>query len=100
MMHFDLRGGARHLSTLALALALACPSLVHAQDTAEGEPVVDPEGTPPTPPPPVTPPPVTPPPAVPPPPPTTLPVSEQVCDDRQDDDGDGLIDCADADCFE
>ncbi|HEY8426968.1 MAG TPA: hypothetical protein VIL20_01285 [Sandaracinaceae bacterium] len=26
--------------------------------------------------------------------------TETVCDDRQDDDGDGLADCADADCFE
>jgi hypothetical protein len=25
---------------------------------------------------------------------------ERVCDDRRDDDGDGLADCADADCFE
>ncbi|MBW2463735.1 MAG: hypothetical protein JRH11_18940 [Deltaproteobacteria bacterium] len=27
------------------------------------------------------------------------PIRETVCDDRQDDDGDGLADCADADCF-
>lgn len=28
------------------------------------------------------------------------PARESICDDRQDDDGDGLADCADADCFE
>ncbi len=34
---------------------------------------------------------------LPPPPP---PAVEAVCDDRQDNDGDGLVDCADADCFD
>jgi len=33
-------------------------------------------------------------------PPAAQPTREAVCDDRRDDDGDGLVDCADADCFE
>ncbi|MCZ7681248.1 MAG: hypothetical protein M5U28_21645 [Sandaracinaceae bacterium] len=33
-------------------------------------------------------------------PPPAGAASETSCDDRQDDDGDGMIDCADADCFE
>ncbi|HJL18709.1 MAG TPA: hypothetical protein RMH99_23810 [Sandaracinaceae bacterium LLY-WYZ-13_1] len=32
--------------------------------------------------------------------PASRPEHESICDNRQDDDGDGLPDCADADCFE
>lgn len=35
-----------------------------------------------------------------PPPPPQSAARETVCDDRRDDDGDGLTDCADADCFD
>lgn len=33
-------------------------------------------------------------------PPAASASTEASCDDRQDDDGDGMVDCADADCFE
>ncbi|MAT29816.1 MAG: hypothetical protein CMN29_33615 [Sandaracinus sp.] len=32
--------------------------------------------------------------------PTSSPATESRCDDGADDDGDGMVDCADADCFE
>lgn len=60
------------------------------------------EGTLPTPPPAETPPP--PPAQTPPPSQATTPpaqaATETICNDRQDQDGDGLADCADADCFD
>ncbi len=38
--------------------------------------------------------------AEPPPPPASSPARETICNDRRDDDGDGMIDCGDADCFD
>lgn len=61
-----------------------------AEDEAPPEGMEVPDPQPPQPPPPQPPPPPAEPPAA---------SHETVCDDRQDDDGDGLPDCADADCF-
>lgn len=81
-----------HLSALAIGLVLAA-SPARAQETGEGFVPADP----PPPPPPAE----TQPPAEPPQPqPRARADRESVCDDRRDDDGDGMVDCADADCFE
>ncbi|AKF10404.1 hypothetical protein [Sandaracinus amylolyticus] len=87
MKHLRLRGAAALLLPV-IALAIACPpSAARAQDTTTEpttpEPPAEssPETTPAT-------------------SPTPTSTSETVCNDRRDDDGDGLVDCADAECFE
>ncbi|HHH28734.1 MAG TPA: hypothetical protein ENK57_10375, partial [Polyangiaceae bacterium] len=84
----------------ALALSVFVVSPAAAQDAeSDADPAAEPPpptGTampredlaPPNPPPP------------PPPPPPAEPRRETICDNRQDEDGDGLADCADADCFD
>jgi len=82
----------------ALALASITAPVASAQDDDDEEvqdDVVDPdqgmaepEATP------------TPSPPQQPPPPQARPSTETVCDNRQDDDGDGLPDCADSDCWD
>jgi len=79
-----------HIETLcALGLLLWAP-LAHAQAPGAGAVAADdqayemqaPDPVPPQPP-----------------PPPVVPAHELICDNRQDEDGDGLADCADADCF-
>lgn len=72
---------------LAAPVALAQPAEGEGADEDRIEPPVQPAAeTPPTPPPP---------------PEVAVRASrETVCDDHQDDDGDGLPDCADSDCFD
>jgi hypothetical protein len=70
--------------TIALCvIALSCVSTAYAQEDYQEPPI---EEQPP------------PPPEQPPPPPQLA--REATCDDRQDDDGDSLADCADSDCFD
>jgi hypothetical protein len=84
----------RNLSLLALIALTTLPvRAVRAQDTADTVAPEEMEAVPP----PVTTPPVVP--LVTPPVTTSLPAHETVCTGRQDEDGDGLPDCADADCF-
>lgn len=89
MEHAPKRGlvGARTQIWIALAIALGTTSLASAQDEgvrpedAPAEIMAPPQADPP------------------PPQPASLPAQETACGDRVDDDGDGLVDCADADCF-
>lgn len=87
----------RSLSALALASAFAVTATlpVQAQDVfiPTPPPSSAPEDSPAVP----APEPESPPEAPLPPPP---PATETVCDDRLDNDGDGLVDCADANCFD
>jgi hypothetical protein len=82
---------ARQLTAILLAAALASvgssqATLARAQDGVEGEaPASDSAAS------------VSPPVAV---APAARPSREEICDDRIDNDGDGLVDCADADCFD
>lgn len=91
MKHLRLRGeAARLLTATVIAIALVSPAArALAQDAPPAE----------TPPPPAeTAPAEAPPQAISTPPPAST--AETVCNDRNDDDGDGLVDCADADCFD
>lgn len=82
----DLHNG--FLAALAALAALGTVGLASAQDDGAGMAVPTDEE-------------VSPPPSPPqPPPPPPAAGRETVCDDRQDQDGDGLADCADADCFD
>ncbi|MCB9595754.1 MAG: hypothetical protein H6719_23735 [Sandaracinaceae bacterium] len=83
------------LGVLGLFAALGPCALASAQDddagaAADEQPLGDPVAPVRQPPPPQPPPPQPPPAAA----------HETVCDDRQDQDGDGLADCADSDCFD